>query len=140
MPINFNLYKLADMVEQITKGIKISVKTKFDGTTHRNNVLYFNFGYQITIENRSSMTVKLTDRFWRIFDSLEDLQFIEGEGVVGQTPVLKPNDQYTYKSFCLLASQTGAMNGHFKMLNTHTLEAFKVIIPTFQLTTPVLLN
>lgn len=128
------------MVEQITKGIKISVRTKFDGTTYRNYMLYYNFGYYVTIENKSSDTIQLTERFWRIFDSLNHTEFVQGEGVVGQTPILEPNDTYTYKSFCLLSSQTGAMNGHYEMINTETLETFKVMIPTFQLSTPVSLN
>lgn len=128
------------MVEQITKGIKISVKTKFDGTTYRNYRLYYNFGYYITIENKSLETVQLTERFWRIFDSLNDTEYVQGEGVVGQTPVLEPNDTYTYKSFCLLSSQKGAMNGYFTMLNTQSMESFRVTIPTFQLSTPVALN
>lgn len=128
------------MVEQMTKGIKISVKTKFDGTTYRNYRLFYNFGYFITIENKSLETVQLTDRFWRIFDSLYHTEYVQGEGVVGQTPVLEPNDTYTYKSFCLLSSHTGAMNGYFTMLNINSLESFKVMIPTFQLSTPVSSN
>lgn len=128
------------MVEQITKGIKISVQTKYDGTTYRNYRLYYNFGYYVTIENNSPETVQLTDRFWRIFDSLNDSEYVQGKGVVGQTPILEPNDTYTYRSFCLLTSQKGAMNGYFTMRNTQTLERFKVQIPTFQLSTPAALN
>lgn len=128
------------MVEQITKGIKISVQTKYDGTTYRNYRLYYNFGYYVTIENNSPETVQLTDRFWRIFDSLNDSEYVQGKGVVGQTPILEPNDTYTYRSFCLLTSQKGAMNGSFTMRNTQTLERFKVQIPTFQLSTPAALN
>ena len=128
------------MVEQITKGIKISVKSKYDGTNYRNHMLFYNFSYYITIENRSSETVQLTERFWRIFDSLNHTEFVSGEGVVGQTPILEPNDTYTYKSFCLLSSQVGAMNGYYKMMDTNSLEYFKVTIPTFQLSTRTLLN
>jgi ApaG protein len=128
------------MIEQITKGIKISVKTKYNGTSYRNNKLYYIFAYFITIENKSSETVQLTDRFWKIYDSLNNTEIIKGEGVVGQTPVLKPNDNYTYNSGCFLESPIGAMKGFYTMINCSTLEQFKVIIPTFQLTTPILSN
>jgi ApaG protein len=128
------------MIEQITKGIKISVKTKYNGTSYRNNRLYFIFAYFITIENKSSETVQLTNRFWKIYDSLNNTEIVEGEGVVGQTPVLKPNENYTYSSGCFLESSIGAMNGYYIMKNSNTLEEFKVFIPTFQLTTLILSN
>jgi len=128
------------MVQQITKGIKISVKTKYNGTSYRNNRLYYTFVYFITIENKSSETLQLTDCFWKIFDSLNTTELVKGEGVVGQTPILNPNDNYTYSSGCFLESTMGAMKGYYTMKNIETLEEFKVYIPTFQLATPVLSN
>lgn len=128
------------MVYQITKGIKISVKTKYNGTNYRNDRLYYTFSYVITIENKSSETVKLTDRFWKIFDSLNNTEIVNGEGVVGQTPTLKPNDCYTYGSGCFLESNIGAMKGFYTMINLDTFEQFKVIIPTFQLSNQTILN
>jgi ApaG protein len=128
------------MVEQVTKGIKISVKTKYNGTSYRHNRLFYVFAYFVTIENKSLETVKLTSRFWKIMDSLNKTEIVEGEGVVGQTPTLKPNDQYSYSSGCFLESNIGAMNGFYAMQNTETLEEFKVKIPTFQLVTPLLSN
>lgn len=128
------------MIQQITKGIKVSVKTKYNGTSYRNNRLYYVFAYFITIENKSSETVKLTNRFWKIFDSLNKTEFVDGEGVVGQTPILKPNDHYSYSSGCFLESTIGSMNGFYTMINLDTFEQFKVTIPTFQLTNPILSN
>lgn len=128
------------MVEQITKGIKISVETKYNGISYRNNRLYYVFAYFITIENNSEQTVQLTERFWQIFDSLNKTETVEGKGVVGQTPILKPNDNYSYSSGCFLESNVGSMSGFYTMQNTETLEQFKVIIPTFQLSTPILSN
>ena len=128
------------MVEQITKGIKIIVKTKYNGTSTRNGRQYYVFAYFITIENNSEQTVQLTDRFWQIFDSLNITEIVEGEGVVGQTPILKPNDNYSYSSGCFLESNLGSMKGFYTMQNIETLERFKVIIPTFQLSTPILSN
>lgn len=128
------------MVQQITNGIKISVETAYKGTNYRNNKLYFIFSYAITIENKSSDTVKLTDRFWQIFDTLNGTEIVSGEGVVGQTPTIAPNDIYTYNSGCFLTSHFGTMKGFYTMINTQTYEQFKVYIPIFQLTTPILLN
>lgn len=128
------------MVEQITKGIRITVNTKFNRTSYRNNRLYYVFAYFVTIENHSSQTVKLTDRYWKIFDSLNKTEIVEGEGVVGQTPILKPNDTYSYSSGCFLESTIGAMKGFYLMEDVNSLTTFKVMIPTFQLSTPILSN
>lgn len=128
------------MVQQITKGIKISVRTKYDGTMFRNNRMYHHFSYYITIENNSTDTVQLTDRYWKIYDSLNKKEIVEGPGVVGQTPILEPQDNYTYKSNCLLNSEIGSMSGYFTMVNLESSETFKVAIPTFQLTTLISSN
>jgi ApaG protein len=128
------------MVTQITKVIKISVKTIFKGMRKSSSIDYYTFSYTITIENKSEETVQLTDRYWQIFDSLNEAETIQGEGVVGQTPTLVPNDVYSYNSGCFLASNIGAMKGFYSMVNIETNQKFKVIIPTFQLTTTALLN
>ncbi|MGB1043337.1 MAG: Co2+/Mg2+ efflux protein ApaG [Tenacibaculum sp.] len=128
------------MFQQITKGIKISVKTTFNGTVYRGYQEYYAFSYYIQIENNSKETVKLLERFWIIFDALNSIENVAGEGVVGQTPTLKPNQAYSYKSNCFLLSTTGAMKGNYKMINFNTQEKFLVTIPTFQLTTTPTLN
>ncbi|CAA0159913.1 Putative ApaG protein associated with Co2+ and Mg2+ efflux [Tenacibaculum maritimum] len=128
------------MVQQVTNGIKISAKSTYNGILQQNNQLYYSFNYYIYIENESQDTVKLTRRFWTIYDSLSNIDFVEGEGVVGQTPILHPKDQYTYRSNCFLSSTFGAMKGFYKMIDIHTQEEFLVAIPTFQLTTTPSLN
>ncbi|WP_338409967.1 Co2+/Mg2+ efflux protein ApaG [uncultured Flavobacterium sp.] len=128
------------MVTQITKGIKITVLTGFEGTYFKNQSLYFAFSYQITIKNQSKDSVQLNSRHWKIFDSLKDIEIVDGEGVVGKKPVLKPGESHVYSSGCLLASPIGAMNGFFNMINFTTTKSFKVEIPTFKLSAPFALN
>lgn len=121
------------MVQQVTNGIKVSVTTNFQGTSYRNYRLYYVFSYQITIENQSNNTVQLLERQWKIFDSLNKTEIVEGAGVIGKKPILNPQEKYTYQSNCFLTSPIGAMKGHYKMVNLSTTENFKVYIPTFQL-------
>ena len=128
------------MVQQITNGIKISVKTEFNGVINRNLNTFNAFSYIINIENESSDVVQLLERFWEISDALNDKEFVVGEGVVGQQPILNPNEQYTYRSNCFLLGDSGSMKGTFKMINKKTNTFFQVIIPTFQLTTSSFLN
>lgn len=128
------------MVQSITNGIKISVKTRYNGAIQEGENEFNAFSYYISIENETTDTVQLLERYWEIYDALNDKEYVEGEGVVGQKPILQPNEFYTYKSNCFLLAATGSMKGSFKMINKNTKEYFEVIIPTFQLTTTPLLN
>ena len=128
------------MVSQITRGIKISVLTSFEGTYFKNYKIHFAFSYVITIENHSKDSVQLITRHWEISDSLNEIEIVDGEGVIGKKPVLKPGEQHTYSSGCLLSSPYGAMKGHFNMINFTSTRNFKVIVPTFRLCAPFALN
>jgi len=128
------------MVSQITRGIKISVKTSFEGTYFKNYKIHFAFSYEITIENHGKDSVQLTSRHWDIYDSLNDPETVDGEGVIGKKPVLKPGDSHTYSSGCLLSSPFGAMKGHFNMINFTSTRSFRVIVPSFKLSAPYALN
>ena len=66
------------MVTQITKGIKISVDTYFQGTYYKENKLHFAFEYSISIENQSSDIVQLNSRHWVILDSLNEVVVVNG--------------------------------------------------------------
>jgi ApaG protein len=127
-------------VQQITRGIKISVETNFEGTFYKNYKMHFAFGYRVTIENQSNDSVQLKSRHWRIFDSLNQTEIVDGEGVIGEKPVLKPGESHTYNSGCLLASPIGAMEGHYNMINFTTTRKFSVVIPQFKLSAPFALN
>ena len=128
------------MVTQITRGIKISVLTSFEGTYFKNYKIHFAFSYEITIENHSKDSVQLNSRHWEILDSLNDIEIVDGEGVIGKKPVLKPGEKHTYSSGCLLSSPFGAMSGYFNMINFTTTKTFKVIVPSFKLSAAFALN
>lgn len=128
------------MVQQVTSGIKISVETNFEGTFYKNYKVQFAFGYKITIENQGKDSVQLNSRHWNILDALNNMEIVEGEGVIGLKPVLKPGESHTYTSGCLLASPFGAMKGYYNMVNFSNTRKFKVYIPTFKLSAPFALN
>ena len=128
------------MVSQITRGIKISVLTSFEGTYFKNYKIHFAFTYHVSIENQSKDSVQLNSRHWEIFDALNITENVDGEGVVGKKPVIKPGESYTYSSGCLLSSPIGAMKGYFNMVNFTTTKSFKVEIPAFKLSAPFAIN
>jgi len=128
------------MVQQITNGIKISVKTQYEGIRIQGFRKYYIFSYSVTIENQSNDAVQLLSRHWHIFDSLKKSEIVEGDGVIGEKPILSPKKSYTYSSSCHLISPLGSMRGFFNMINFTTTKRFKVLIPHFQLTLPQILN
>ncbi|UZO82563.1 Co2+/Mg2+ efflux protein ApaG [Aquimarina sp. ERC-38] len=128
------------MVQQVTKGIKISVATNFEGTFFKNYQLFYAFGYEVTIENQGKNAVQLTSRFWEIYDSLKIKEVVQGDGVIGKKPVLQPGESHTYTSGCLLKSPFGAMKGYYQMVNFATADTFKVTIPVFRLSAPFAIN
>ncbi|TWO33222.1 Co2+/Mg2+ efflux protein ApaG [Seonamhaeicola sediminis] len=128
------------MVQQVTKGIKISVETTFEGSFYRNYKIQYAFGYKITIENQGKDSVQLQSRHWEILDALNNEEIVDGEGVIGKKPVLKPGESHTYTSGCLLTSPFGAMQGYYTMVNFTTTKKFQVNIPTFKLSAPFAIN
>ena len=128
------------MVTQITRGIKVSIKTSFEGTYYKESKLHYAFEYIVKIENQSKELVQLNSRHWNILDSLNDDETVDGEGVIGKKPVLKPGEVHTYSSGCLLASPYGAMYGFYRMINLNSTKNFNVVIPTFKFSAPFALN
>ena len=84
--------------------------------------------------------MQLTTRHWEIYDALNNIEVVDGEGVIGEKPVIKPGESYTYSSGCLLSSPIGAMKGYFNMVNFTSTRSFRVIIPTFKLSAPFAIN
>lgn len=128
------------MIQQITSGIKITVKTNFQGTFFKDYKTHFAFSYLVEIHNQSKDWVQLTSRFWRIKDALGQTELVRGEGVIGKKPVIKPGESHVYSSGCLIGSPFGSMKGFYEMINFTTTKRFRVRIPTFKLSAPCALN
>ena len=128
------------MVQQVTRGIQISVETTFECSFYKNYKIQYAFGYTITIENQSKDAVQLNARHWEILDALNNIEIVDGDGVIGKKPVLKPGESHTYTSGCLLTSPFGAMQGYYSMVNFSTTKKFDVAIPLFKLSAPFAIN
>jgi len=126
------------MATQVTNGIKISVATTYAGMGSELGEHFFR--YKISIENRSEYTVKLLKRHWFIFDSMGEYKEVEGDGVVGEQPLLAPGDVYEYESASNLMSEIGKMEGFYIMMREYDHAQFKVQIPEFYLLAPHRLN
>ena len=128
------------MTTQITSGIKVSVETFYQPEQSNPVQSHFLFAYRITIENTSGFAVQLKRRHWYIFDSTGIKSEVEGEGVIGEQPVLAPGSSYTYVSGCNLTSEIGKMNGNYLFEKLKDQSTFIVQIPTFIMEVPGKLN
>ena len=92
----------------------------------------FVFGYLIRIDNGGTETVQLLRRKWIIRDQEGRIETIEGAGVVGKQPLIKPEGYHTYTSFCVLKTFEGSMQGSYLMQRPSG-EGFEIAIPRFVL-------
>ena len=92
----------------------------------------FVFGYFIRIENAGSESVQLLRRKWVIKDGNGNVEEVEGEGVVGEQPVIHGGSAHEYNSYCVLETFEGSMEGSYLMERENG-ETFPVEIPKFLL-------
>ena len=121
------------MITLSTSGITISVECEYQSEYSNPENMHFMFAYRITIENTSDYTIQLISRHWDIFDSIGEQKQIDGDGVVGLQPVLKPGETHQYVSGCNLKSEMGYMQGYYTMIREVDSYAFDVKIPRFNL-------
>jgi ApaG protein len=74
------------------------------------------WAYHIRIENEGNMAAQLMSRRWIITDGHGEKQIVEGEGVVGEQPIIEPGSAYDYVSGCPLLTPSGTMEGAYQML------------------------
>lgn len=97
------------------------------------------FAYTIRITNQGTKTVQLMSRKWLITDGLDQVQEVQGIGVVGKQPVIPPGESYTYTSGAVIATETGTMTGSYTMQDEDG-NHFDAEIPTFALVRPQALH
>jgi ApaG protein len=95
----------------------------------------FVWSYEITIKNNHQEIVQLLGRFWRITDMSGRVEEVHGPGVVGLQPIIKPDKEFIYKSYCQLTTPQGTMEGYYEMQNLEE-QHFHIEIPKFILSAP----
>lgn len=125
---------------QTTAGIKIRVEPGYrDDLTQIENRSFI-FNYKVIVTNTNTFDVQLLHRDWYIFDSLNEIRIVSGEGVIGQQPILKPGEAFEYSSGCDLNSELGFMKGYYTFKRMDDGELFRVTVPLFNLEYPAKLN
>ena len=123
------------MYSEITKSIRVTVVPAFlDEHSSPEDDKYV-WAYEVRIENLGEETVQLINRYWSITNSLGQTQTVQGPGVVGEQPILKPGEYFEYTSGTPLSTPSGLMMGTYQMENNDR-KLFDVSIPAFSLDSP----
>src|SRR5215470_16443332 len=103
------------MFEETTRGIRIAVTPTFLPDQSDPNEHRYLWAYHIVIENKGRETVQLLTRHWHITDARGRVREVDGPGVVGQQPVIKPGQSHEYSSGVPLETPSGFMTGSYQM-------------------------
>jgi ApaG protein len=97
------------------------------------------FAYTITITNIGTVPAQLVSRHWIITDSNNQVQEVKGTGVVGEQPLLRPQESFQYTSGTAIATPVGTMRGTYQMVAEDGVQ-FDALIPEFTLSMPRVLH
>ena len=123
----------------ITSGVTVRVAVNFMPDQSRIEAGRWFWVYHIRLENHRDDTVQLLTRHWRITDSRGVVNLVDGEGVVGETPILAPGATHDYVSGCELTTRQGSMEGRYTFAREDG-TLFPVAIPFFPLAAPATAN
>ncbi|QDH18029.1 Co2+/Mg2+ efflux protein ApaG [Swingsia samuiensis] len=126
----------APQFSQTTDDVTVTVRTFWleDQSSPEEN--RFAWAYHISIENERAESFQLVSRSWEIVDGLGRTEHVHGEGVVGEQPIISPQNQYDYTSGAMLTTPIGIMKGVYHMLEPSSGKRFDVTIPAFSLDSP----
>ncbi len=117
---------------RITEGVRITARPTYLPAQSRPALGHYVFAYFVRIENVGSAAVQLVSRLWQIHDSIGEDTEVQGEGVVGEQPVIAPRGVHEYQSYCVLKSPDGHMEGHYSFVRPDG-STFDAQIPRFLL-------
>jgi len=119
----------------LTDGVTVRVAVNFLPEQSRIEAGKWFWVYHIRIENESAQAVQLLTRHWRITDGAGNVSLVDGDGVVGEQPVIAPGASHDYVSGCPLSTPHGSMEGHYSFRRADGTR-FEAAIPFFPLAAP----
>ncbi|HUF19603.1 MAG TPA: Co2+/Mg2+ efflux protein ApaG [Burkholderiales bacterium] len=127
------------MAEQSKYEVTVSARSVYLPDESDEAQARFVFAYTITITNTGTKAAQLVSRHWVITDSDSRIQEVRGLGVVGQQPLLHPQESFEYTSGTAIATPVGTMHGSYQMLAEDGVQ-FDAPIPEFTLSAPRVLH
>jgi len=119
--------------------IDISVNTSYIDEQSLPQDSRYVFSYTITIQNNGPVAATLRSRHWVITDANGKVQEVQGDGVVGEQPYLRPGEEFRYSSGAVLETPVGAMQGKY-IMEADDGDHFDAPIAPFTLAVPGLLQ
>jgi ApaG protein len=71
------------------------------------------FVYFISIHNDSPVPVTIRGRKWIVRENDGEVTVVEGDGVVGQTPLIEPGGHFSYNSYHVVAGDAQVEGAFF---------------------------
>lgn len=93
------------------------------------------FIYFLSIHNDADVPVTIKGRKWVVTHDDGTQLVVEGDGVVGETPLILPGDKFSYNSWHALPTRTAVATGAFLGVDADGRRVF-VRIPEFHMTAP----
>lgn len=121
--------------EKTTNNYQVIVEPHYESDRSRPDQQLYVFSYHVIIRNNGIAPIQINKRSWTITDAFGNIQYIEGDGVIGQQPVILAGESFSYTSYCPLKTSFGTMKGHYYVISEAG-KSFKIDIPEFILAHP----
>lgn len=131
------MFTMKDLFQHaaLTDGVTVRVAVNFLPEQSRIEAGKWFWVYHIRIENGGQQAVQLLTRHWRITDGAGRVSKVDGEGVVGEQPMIAPGRSHDYVSGCPLTTPHGSMEGYYTFARADGTQ-FDAAIPYFPLAAP----
>lgn len=131
--LNFSMNK--NVIDNTRENVLITVSTSYLEDQSQPAKDKYVYSYTISIRNQGTKAVQLLSRYWHITDANDQVQEVQGVGVVGEQPMIPPGEFYSYTSGTVIATPTGLMKGYYTMQEENG-QQFEAAIPLFALVQP----
>ncbi len=125
--------------KRVEDALRIDIFTKYDKEKSSPEKDQYVFFYAVGITNLCDEEVQVIGRKWTIIDGNNESHEVEGEGIVGNKPIIEPQQSYAYTSGVMLDTEVGTMEGEYLVRDSDGKE-FYAPIDRFTLSIPRVIN